>query len=215
MAVEKDKVLAAIESKFKGKSISKTFKQNLAAKWAEKIDTEDDIDTYIEDREDIITEAISEADRRATDAATKAAEKAKQAGKNTETEVETEEEDLKDLSPEMKAVLKRLDAVASKVEGFEQAQSQKSIAERFKADERLKGIPEFMFKGRVPSKEEDFETYAEELKADYEAFATEKNLERFGNDTPGATGNKTPAGGNGKVSDTIKQLATAVNPKDN
>ena len=200
MAVEKDKVLAAIESKFKGKSISKTFKQNLAAKWAEKIDTDDDIDTYIEDREDVITEAISEADRRATDAATKAAEKAKQAGKEPDDKKKDEIELPDDTPAWAKAIIEQNKALSEKVSGFEQAQSQKSIAERFKADERLKGIPEFMFKGRIPSKEEDFETYAEELKADYEAFATEKNLEKFGQDTPGAVGGKTPAGGKKEAS---------------
>lgn len=212
MAVEKDKVYAELEKKFKGKSISKTFKQNLAAKWAEKIDTDDDIEEYINDREDIITEAISEADRRANDAAAKAADKAKKPAKQEEGE-EDEVKIPEGLSPDMKAFIeamnKKNDLLEAKLNRFEQAQQQKSIAERFKSDERLKGIPEFMMKGRIPSKEEEFETAITELTGDYESWAKENNIQKFGNDKPG--GNASGKGSESKASkEEIDSIADSI-----
>jgi len=76
MAVEKGLVLTAIEAKFKGKSLSKTFKENLATKWAAKIDNDTDIDDYVSDREEIILEAEREANSRVTEAVKKATAKA-------------------------------------------------------------------------------------------------------------------------------------------
>lgn len=210
MAVEKDKVLAAIETKFKGKSISKTFKQNLAAKWAEKIETEDDIDTYIEDREEIITEAISEADRRAVDAAKKASEKAKEAGK--EPKDEPKEVELPDDTPAWaKTLIENNKALEAKLNGFEQAQSQKTIAERFKSHEKLKGIPELLFKGRIPQTEDDFEAAVEELATDFEALAKEQNITRFGNDKPGGAGHKPEGGKKQATKEEIDALAEKMN----
>ena len=63
MSVEKGKVLAAIETRFKGKSISKTYKENLAARWAAKIESETEIDDYINERADDVIEASKEADK--------------------------------------------------------------------------------------------------------------------------------------------------------
>jgi len=183
MAVEKDKVLAAIELKFKGKSITKTFKENIAAKWAAKIDNDTEIDTYIEDREDVILEAVSEADRRATDAVKKATEK------KTELNPEPEPVDEFKDAPEWfkaytKANEKRLEEIAGEVTGFKTAQQTKSIEERFKSDERLKDIPAFMFKGRTPKTEEEYETYATDLAADFTNFAKEAKITTFGKDAP-------------------------------
>jgi len=179
MAVDKDKVLAAIELKFKGKSITKTYKESIAIKWAAKIDNDAEIDAYINDREDDVLEAASEADRRATEASKKA---------NPETpkkeEPKEEVKTVADDAPEwfktyVKAQDEKLDGIVGKVAGFEQ----KTIAERFKSDPRVKGLPDAVFKGRIPSKEEDFETAITELASDYSSF-------KFGNDKPGGTGAK-------------------------
>lgn len=203
MAVDKDKVYAELEKKFKGKSISKTFKQELAAKWAEKIDTEDDIESYVDDREDVITAAISEADRRATEAANKAVEKAKTPAKQEE---EPKEDELPADTPAWaKALLKKNETLEAKLNGFEQAQTQKTIAERFKTDERLKGIPEFMLKGRVPSKEEDFETAITELSGEFETWAKENNVQKFGQDKPGGN-----APGKGNESKATKEEIDSI-----
>lgn len=189
MPVEKGKVLAAIETKFKGKSITKTFKENIAEKWAAKIDNDTDIDDFVNDREDVILEAVSEADRRATDAVKKA--KANEPKPN-DTNPEPPKDDVIEIpadTPEWaKALIAQNKTLADKVNGFEASQQQKSIAERFKTDERLKGIPEFVLKRAIPSKEEDFEESVTNLAAEYSTFAKEANLQSFGKDTPAGGG---------------------------
>lgn len=206
MAVEKDKVLAAIETKFKGKSITKTFKENIAAKWAAKIENEDDIESYIDDREDVILEAVSEADRRATDAAKKASEKKVE----KEKEKETEEDELPEDTPAWaKALVKQNKDLADKVSGFEKAQQSKSLEERFRTHEKIKDIPEFILEGRIPTTEEDFEDAVNRTVTGYEKFAQDQNITRFGKDNP--AGNKGGGGETGKVSPIVKQLAENIN----
>src|SRR5690606_12119794 len=120
MAVEKQLVLAAIETKLKGKSLSKNFKDNLATKWAEKIEDEAGIEAYIADREDLLLEASSEADRRAVAAAKKAKEDALKA---TSTTVEDDDIELPSDTPDWaKALMKQNQALAQKVQSFESQQ---------------------------------------------------------------------------------------------
>lgn len=212
MAVEKDKVLAAIELKFKGKSITKTYKENLASKWAAKIESEEDIDTYISEREEDVLEAAAEADRRATEASKKAAAEKSKTEPNPPTP--PAEDPFKDAPEWMKAYMKQQEdktkALEDKLTGFEQANKQKTIAERFKSDPRVKDIPEKFLKGRIPQSEDDLEAAIAELENDWKEIATEHNITKFGEGKPGgaATAGK---GGTGKVSDTVKQLAESLN----
>ena len=75
MAVEKGKVLAELELKTKGKSLSKIAKDKIAAKWADKINSDEEIASYVDDQADLLDEMAAEADRRATEATKKALEK--------------------------------------------------------------------------------------------------------------------------------------------
>lgn len=176
-------VLTAINKKFEGKSLTKTFKENLAKKWAVKIDNETEIDSYIDDREDVILEASTEADRRATEAVKKIAPVAKE---KIEGEAKTVEEidETEGMTKFEKMIYQKFNSLESKVVGFETQQTQKTLTERFKSHPELKGIPELMFKGRIPTKEEDFDAYVQELKTDYTTFATENKLSLLGKDTP-------------------------------
>lgn len=178
--VEKGKLLIAINKKFEGKSLSKTFKENLAEKWAVKIDNETDIDAYIDDREDVILEASTEADRRATDAV----KKLTPSKIENKTEIKVEEVIIDDAPEWAKALIAQNKTLEAKINGFETQQTQKTLTERFKSHAELKGIPEFMFKGRIPSTEDELETAVAELKTDYSAFATENKLSILGNDVP-------------------------------
>lgn len=182
MAVERDKVLAAIELRYKGKSMSKTFKENLAAKYAAKIDNDTEIDSYIEDREDIVLEAISEADRRATDAAKKNNAPPKD---DNEPPKQSANDDapawFKTYAENQK---KEMEALSGKVATFETAQTAKTLEQRFKSDERLKGVPEVMFKGRIPKTEEEFESAVTELASDYAPLAEQMKKSTFGTFKP-------------------------------
>lgn len=179
MAVEKGLVLTAIETKFKGKSLSKTFKESIATKWAAKIDTDADIDEYINDREDVILEASTEADRRVTDYV-------KANPKETKKPDEKETVELPADTPEyVKVMMAKMETMGAEISGFKAQTQQKSLEERFKANPDLKGVPEFMFKGRVPKTEEEFDTAVQELKTDYSTFAEANKISNIGLDTPG------------------------------
>ncbi len=222
MAVEKGKVLTAIDAKFKGKSLSKNFKDSLATKWAAKIETDEDIDAYIEDREDVILEASTEADRRATQAAKKAKEEAAAAvtGKKDDNE---DEEPIDDptMPAWAKAMMNQNKALAEEISSFKQSRQAETLADRFHKDPRLKDVPEFVRKRAIPTKEEDFESAVTELHTEYSKFATDNKLQAFGGDTPPSGGNKGGSGGAsaGKVDPDIvsfgKKQNEAVTKKDN
>lgn len=179
MAVEKGLVLTAIEAKFKGKSLSKTFKERIAEKWAAKIDTDADIEDYINDREDVILEASTEADRRVTDYVKANPKEPKKPEEKETVELPADTPDY------VKVMMAKMESMGAEISGFKAQTQQKSLEERFKANPELKGIPEFMFKGRIPTKEEEFDNAVQELKTDHTTFADANKLTNIGLDQPG------------------------------
>lgn len=214
MPVPKDKVSAAIETKFKGKSLTKNFKDQLATNWAEKIETEEGIEEFINDREDVILAASTEGDRRATAAATKARQEAADAaaGKKTEPEPAKEPELPADTPEWAKAIMQSTKALAEKVNGFESKQQAKTLQERFESDPRVKDVPAFIRNGYIPTTEEEFETKATSLATEFKTFAETNKLSSFGKDAPPPPG--TPGGStktDGKVDADIAAFAKAKN----
>lgn len=212
MAVERAKVLAALDLKFKGKSITKNFKNSIAEKWAAKIETDEDIDAYIDDREDVILEAMRDKDGAVTAAVTKTKAELAASIKGEKTEDEQKEADVDPTMPAWaKALLDQNKALADKLSGFEQQQAHQTFAERLKSDERTKAIPAAFYKGRpLPTDAAGFETFAEELKGDYTEFATAHKLTALGSDSPaggGAYGNA----GTGKVDPDLAAFAQKKN----
>lgn len=186
MAVEKGLVLTAIEAKLKGKSLSKNFKDNLATKWAEKIEDEAGIEAYIADREDLLLEASSEADRRAVAAAKKAKEEAEKT-KSTTVEDEDDIELPSDTPDWAKALMKQNQTLAQKVQSFESQQKSQTIQERFRKDERvsaLKGLPDHAYNGRIPKTEDEYETAVESFINDWKPFLEKHKLGEQGGDNP-------------------------------
>lgn len=193
---DKGLVLKAIEAKLKGKSLSKNFKENLATKWAEKIENDDDIDAYVDDREDLLLEASSEADRRAVAAAKKAKEDAGKADPKKE-----EEPELPSDTPEyVRALMKQNKEISDRLIAFESQQKSQTIAERFKKDERiseLKGLPDHAFNGRIPKTEEEYDQAVEGLVNDWKPFLEKHKLGEQGGDQP-ASGKGGNTGGDVK-----------------
>lgn len=188
MAVDKGKVKAALDTKYKGTSLSKNFKEQFAAAAAEAIDDEAGVDEYINTYDGLIRLTIAENDRRATEATAKARQDAADAAAGkTKTDPQKQEgaDELPPETPEWaKALLKQNQQLAAKVEGFERAKQAETLADRFKKDERLKGIPDFMLRRAIPQKEEDFDTAVTELATEYQAFAEQNKLAGFGGDVP-------------------------------
>lgn len=164
MAVESKKVLDYLNSKFKGKSITKDFKTALAEKLASKIDNDTDIESYIDDREDFILEASNEGDRRATAAAKKTTTETVK--KITGVETPAEEEPVDDMGKLMKMVTSLTETVGK----LQSEKTANTLQERFSKDERLKGIDPKLLKGRVPKTEEELEAAIAEAAEDLKDF---------------------------------------------
>lgn len=192
MAVPKDKVLAALNKTFQGKSVSKTYKDSLATKWAAKIENEEDIDTYVSDREDDILEASAEADRRALTAAKTAKQEAADAVAGKKQAGEIPDEVNKDVPEWMKPFMTSIQTLATEVQGLKTQKSVETLTDRFMKEERLKTVPDFMKKMAVPKTEDDFEAAVAGLSTEFTQFATQHKIESFGNDAPGGNGNPAP-----------------------
>lgn len=206
MAVERAKVLAAIKTVLKGKSLSKDFKENISAAWAAKIDTDEDIEKYINDREDVLFEASNEADRRTTQAL-----KEKSLGSEPVAGSEQKEPKIKvsDDTPKWaKALIEQNQKLEQRFTALQTAKTQESLAERFKNDERLQGMPVELLHGRYPTKEEDFESAVEATATTLKPFIEKLGTSRFGNDAPPSAGKRLPS--DGKVQEATKEQLDAL-----
>lgn len=216
MPVPKDKVVTKLNEKYKGRSLSKDFKNKLAEKWAEKIDTEEDIDSYINDRDDIILETISESDRRAKQASDKAKEDAARAVKGDVVEDKKEPEIPDDTPAYMKAFMKEFKSLKEELGSFKAAKSQETIYDRFKNEFAESKVPESMLKRYAPQSEEDFESAKEELTKTWGeiAPANQQQGKRFGGDIPAGGANKQVAGSTStKPDEAVVAFAKAQNEK--
>jgi len=201
MPVAKDKVLPILESILKGKSASKTFKDGIATKWAEKIEKEEDIESYINDRSDLLLEAVSEADRRATDATKKAKEDAAKL-LNPEQDKEPTPTDDPSMPAWAKTLIDQNKTLTDRLAGIESKSQQQTIAERFKK-EVGEGVPEKLLNRFMPTSDQDFETSVSDLKS----LLPELKVSGFGNDKPAGY-----AGGEntGKVKEASKEELDAL-----
>lgn len=204
--VDKGLVLKAIELKFKGKSLTKNFKENIATKWAEKIEDDASIDSYIEDREDVIIEANAEADRRAIQASKKAKEE----------EVPEKKEEVgttSDMPAWAKALVDSNKNLTDKLAGFENANKAKSIEERFLAHESIKGInlPNSVKTKYTPSSEEDFDTAIESFQTDFKPLVEANVLSAYKNDTPASGDRANPTEAKKISSEEAKKIVESMN----
>lgn len=229
MAVELSKVLENLTTKLKGKSVSKTYIKSVATRYAAKIETEADMDEYVNDRLDDIIEAGVEADRRVTAALKKPKEGDGSTKADTKTEVEIDEDELKDAPPYVKAMMKQMKGMSDTITSLQSEKSADAIKTRFINDPKLKGIDPKLLKGRIPTKEDDYETFLEEAYEDLKDFAQADNGKGGAGaagatrqtDRPGFGSGAKPAngvaGGAGdvKVPDAIKTFTDRVGKQQN
>lgn len=168
MAVEKGLVMAVIERKLSGKSLTKNFKESIATKWAAKIESDDQIESYVEDREDLLLEASAEGDRRANTAVKPKVE--------TET-ITTKTEESSGEETEIQKLMKMVGALSTEVGSLKTEKEKATVSDLALKHEALKDVPKSYLKGRsLPAKAEDVEAWANEVKTDYTAFATEHKI---------------------------------------
>lgn len=197
MAADKTKVLASLNTYLKGKSHTDKFKTALAEKWAPKIENDEAIDAYLEDRSDILDELGNEVDRRTSAATKKAMKEAadKLSGENKDDDKKQPVTTAPDDAPAWaKALFDQNKELSEKVISMQAEKTATSLESRFKADERLKGIDPRLLKGRIPTKDEDYETLVTETAEELKDFiksdepAPPRFGQRLGADKPGFTG---------------------------
>lgn len=217
MAVPKDKVIAILKEKLKGKSHTKTFIDKTAARYAEKIENEEAIAEYIDDRIDDLLEAGQEADRRSTAAVDKAKKDLQDKIDGKEKPPAEEKPVISDDTPEWaKALIKNVEALGTTVDNIQKKDTSKSISEQFFASDKLKGIDPKLLKGRIPTKLEDLEAAIDEaatelkdyVKTDDQQAST--TVRKFGNEKPLAGGNHKPGQQTSTAKEATKEELDAV-----
>jgi len=209
MAVPKEKVITALNAKLAGKNVSQKLKDSYATRWADKIETEEDIDNFVGDRSDDLLDAQKEADRRATEAGTNARKEAAKAAAGEPKTDEPEQNKLPDDTPPyIKALMAKLEGMEAKVNGFEASKQAETIEQRFLGLEKVKDKPLGIAKRYVPKTEEEFEAAAAQLEADFAPVVAQQQVYGFGLDKPPAS---TPAGGNGGKGASTEALDAVMN----
>ena len=201
MPADRAKVLAALNEKFKGKSVDKNYKEGIATKWAAKITDDEAIDAFINDREEDVLEYMKAKDAAVTAATAKAKTDAA-AAVTGKAEPEPEPE------TEMGKLMKMIGSLTEKVDGFEKAKQTETLSERFKNHEKIKGIPEALLKGYFPKTEEEFESAVETVQTQIKPFADKLGIAGYGAEAP-AVGGVVKAV-NGKVKEASDDAVKAV-----
>lgn len=183
MAVSKDVVKVKFAAKFGKVNLSKDFKKNLISKLADKIDDEDKIDDTLDLFEPLIMESAAEVDRTRTSLT-----------KKVETKVDDKSTDIKedelsdDTPPYIKTLLGQIKKQGEQISALSEGRQKDSLLDRFKKDERIKDIPEFVLKGYIPTKDDDFESNIEEVVEQYGKFVSENKITLVGSDAVDKSG---------------------------
>lgn len=196
MAVEKTLVKARIKALFPNTNLTTQRLDAIAAKLAEKLEDgadNDAIDAVINEFNENSYMTIEEIARN-DDRIRNLAKKAGTPPTERKPEVKSDESDDDDPTS---LLLKELKSLKEDISSLKAENQQKSIADRFKSDERLKGIPAAMLKGRIPKTEDEIESSIEELVSDWAEISgsvedtnQKERLGRFGKDVPPAAGGK-------------------------
>lgn len=188
MPVNEGLVLQKLNDKFRGKSVSKTLKASLAKRMAEKIESDEEIEEYINDREDIILEATRDKDAAVTAMAAKTKEEVINAAKGEPAKQDDppSTEPVEGMPDWFKPFATQFGTLAQTVTGLQKDKAHQTISQRLQSDERTKDIPPNFYKRwSIPENDADFETFAEELKAEYQPFAASATAQQFSTGTPG------------------------------
>lgn len=203
----KDKVLAELGLKYKGKSLSKTFLDQIATIIAGGITEETEIEGKITELDALITATANEGNRRAIEAAQKAkAAAAPVVEDEDEDKTPAEKPKVKPANPDANTAL--LQQLLEKVTKLESEKSQTSIKDKFAAAIG-KDVPETFYKRiALPATEEEVDELAAEVKADWTALKQDKNNLGLGGDAPRSAGG--PAGAAAPSDAEIAEIADGL-----
>jgi len=197
----KEKIIARIKAKFPDVNLSAKRLDAIADKLSSKVTDENEIDQQL----DALNEVIPFSDlAKSDDKIRDLQSKLKDTTKKTETPADDQSSSTTKKDDETPAWAKGLiesnQLLTQKLATMEREKLQQTMQQRVQAHEKLKGISPVFYKGRaLPEKEDELETFVDQIKADYDTFKQETNNETLLNGhTPPAAGGGT--GGQKKVS---------------
>lgn len=200
MAVEQKRIKERLKALFPKVNLSTKRLDAIAAKLSQKPEDEADddaVDAVINDYNEngaVSFEDLARYDDKVRTLEIKAA-KAKPA------KVEPDEDEPEPSADPLKALLGEFKSLKEEITSLKNEKAQNSLSDRFKSDERLKGVPEFLIKRAVPKTEDEFDAAVEELVNDYKPFAEKNKLSAFGKDVP--------ASGTGESTGKVKEASDA------
>jgi hypothetical protein len=211
----KDKILAAIKAKFPKVNLSKARLDAIAAKIEkEVIDDETKIDAAIDDfnKYNPIDEIAKTDDKiRDLESKVKKPAPAKKEGDDNPNPPEQETTETPTDTPAWaKQLIEGNKTLAEKLAKLEGEKVANTI--RGKAADQLKDIPEsYWVKRALPEKEEDVETFVQDVKTDYEAFTKDLTDKGLSIPVPGSGSKSNPQDTTKKASkDEVDQVLNSI-----
>ena len=163
----KEKILARFKAKYPAVNLSTKRLDALSARLESKITDESEIDAQLDAINDFTPfDEIAKSD----DTIISLKAKLKTAGKPAPKDVDDTTDQPQDVPKpdDMPAWAKTL---LNEVQTLKKDKAQQTIQEKLKGNDKLKGIPQQFYKGRpLPEKDEDIETFVNEVESDFTAF---------------------------------------------
>lgn len=205
MAIEKEKVITRYKSLFGSVGLSQTRLDEISAKLALKMAddaNDEDIDSRLNEMNDLYPFAeIKKNDDRALN------DKNNPNRKSAETPKEEVKTETKTDDP----VLALLQEMKGEIASLKAEKLHESLETKFRKDERLKGVPEFMLQMGAPKSEDEYEDKVNTLATNFKEFAEKAKIQEFGGDrTPNGTPPKQTGEVKQKTAEELKDLALSI-----
>ena len=207
MAIEKEKVVTRYKALFGTVGLSQTRLDEISAKLGLKMAdeaTDEDIDARLNEMNDLypFSEIKKNDDRTLND---------KNNPNRKPAQVETPKEEVKTETKSDDPVLALLQEMKGELASLKAEKLHESLEAKFRKDERLKGVPEFMLQMGVPKSEEEYEDKVTTLATNFKDFAVKAKIQEFGGDqTPSGTPPKQDGAVKQKTAEETKALAASI-----
>jgi hypothetical protein len=202
MAVEAIKIKERLKAKFPGVNLSKQRQDAIAEKLAPKLE-EDGIDAKLDELNELLPFAdIAKQDDKIRTLEAKNKEPKKDpvitASDDDVDDDAADEDRAKSRTPKyVKELLESVKTLTSEVSSLKSQKQQETIKEKLSKHDKLKDIkPSFWNKRQLPAKDEDIDSFAEEVATDHAAFLQESGYEGI---TPHTPAESTAGNKNGKA----------------
>lgn len=207
MAIPAEKLKGRVKALYPNANLSTVRMSAIADRLCKKPKddaTDDEIDEVVKDFNDygpMTFEEIAKADDTVRSLQTKT---------KTEVKEEVKKEEIK-TDPDEPAWFKSYrEANDAKLAKIETERTKETVSSKFANDKRVKGIPDFIKAGYIPSSDDEYEDKVTTLVEAYKPFAEKHKLEGFGNDIPPSSEDSSQSKGKAKPidADMAKQIVS-------